>query len=79
MKKNSWIKKQKEDAELVFAPEIHYDKEHDILSITWFPKFNVDYSIETKSGFVFDISKEKDVKGIEIFDFKEKIKKGDGE
>ena len=74
--KKHWIKKQQEDAEKVFCPELVYDKENDILYINWFPQFEYDSSIETESGFVFDISKnrEQQVKGIEIFDFMNKIK-----
>ena len=75
MKKN-WIIKQREDAEKVFAPKIHYDEENDILGIWWLPELEYDFSLETKSGFVFDISKkpEQEVKGIEIFGFSKKIR-----
>jgi len=70
------IKKMREYADNIFAPEIDYDEEHDILSITWFPAFDYDVSYETSDGFVFDISKkpEQEVKGIEIFDFMKKLK-----
>ena len=70
-----WIEKQREDAEKVFAPKIHYDKENDILGIWWFPGHKYSYSIETESGFVFDISEEpdEDIKGVEIFDFMKKL------
>lgn len=75
MKKN-WITEQIKDAEEIFSPKVRYDKENDILYITWFPQFKYDSSIETESGFVFDISEkpEQEVKGVEIFDFMEKIK-----
>jgi len=73
--KKHWIEKQREDAEKVFAPKIDYDEEYDILSINWLPQLKYDHSIETKSGFVFDITKpEEEIKGIEIFDFMKKIK-----
>ncbi len=73
--KKHWTKKQQEDAEKVFAPKLDYDKENDILYITWLPQFEYDSSIETESGFVFDVSKKpKEIKGIEIFDFMKKIK-----
>jgi len=85
MKKN-WIEKQREEAEKMFKPKIHYDKEHDILGIWWFPHLDCEYSVETKEtptedgfetedGFVFDLTKGGEVKGVEIFDFMEKIKK----
>ena len=74
--KQHWLTKQKKDAEKVFAPKIMYDEEHDILYISWYPQLKYDYSIETQSGFVFDISKKPDqeVKGVEIFDFLKKLK-----
>jgi len=74
MKEKNWILKQQKDVRKVYDPKINYDKEHDILSITWFPQLNVKYSLETDNGFVFDISEQDEVKGIEIFDFKKKLK-----
>lgn len=76
MVKKHWIIKQQEDAEKVFEPKISYDKEYDILKINWLPQLKYDSSIETKSGFIFDISEkpEQEVKGIEIHNFKEKTK-----
>lgn len=74
--KKHWIKKQQEDADKVFAPQLDYDEENDILMITWLPQLEYRHSIETTNGFVFDISKkpEQDIKGVEIFDFMKKIK-----
>lgn len=74
--KKHWIIKQREDAEKIFKPKLHYDEEHDILGIWWFPEYEYDYSVETEGGFVFDISKKPkhEVKGIEISDFMKKLK-----
>ena len=81
-KNKNWIEESRKEAEEVFKPQLYYDEEDDVLSITWLPKLKVDYSIETKSGFIFDVSKKPnpEIKGIEIFDFmkKIKIKKGKG-
>lgn len=73
-----WIKKQQKDGLKVFNPKIDYDKDDDILAITWFPEQDYKFSIEAGDDFVFDISEDEDVKGIEIFGFMEKIKKGEG-
>ncbi len=75
-KEKHWIEKQREDVGKIFAPKLDYDKEHDILYITWLPHLNCDYSLPSNNGFVFDISKkpEQDVKGVEIFDFMKKLK-----
>jgi len=76
IKQEHWIKKQNKDAEKVLKPKMFYDKENDILSIFWFPNLKYDFSLETTSGFIFDISKkpEQAIKGIEIFNFMKKIK-----
>jgi len=75
--KEHWTQKQKKDADKIFSPKIDYDKEDDILYITWLPQLEYAYSIETSNGYVFDITDDKhpEVKGIEIFDLKEKIKR----
>jgi len=57
-----------------YAPSILYDEEYDILSINWCPHIKVDYSIETENGFVFDLSGEEKVIGLEIFNFKKQAK-----
>lgn len=75
MKKEHWIIKQRKDVKKVFAPKVDYDKEHDILSIVWFPQLNCKYSLESSDDFVFDISEKEEVKGIEIFDFKKRFMK----
>lgn len=69
--------KQRKDIDKIFFPKIDYDKKYDILYITWFPHFKVDYSLECGDNFVFDIAKnkKKDIKGIEIFDFKKRYMK----
>ncbi len=79
--KKHWIHKQRKDADEIFSPEISYDREHDIFSITWFPQFEYESSIETTNGFIFDISTkpEQEVKGIEIFDFMKKLKQAEYE
>lgn len=71
--KDHWIKKQQKDVSKIFAPKVDYDKEYDILSIVWFPQLDCKYSLETTNGFVFDINEEENVKGIEIFDFKQRF------
>lgn len=71
----SWIFKQRKMATKVFAPKVSYDKENDILYIVWFPETTCESSLETQNGFVFDITKNDYVKGIEIFDFKQRFMK----
>lgn len=73
MKKKSWIIKQRKEVSEIFNPKVDYDKEYDILSITWFPKADCKYSLETQNGFVFDLTKKDFVKGVEIFNFKQRF------
>lgn len=75
MKKQPWFIKQRKDVQKVFSPKVDYDKENDILYITWFPQLDCKYSLETEKDIVFDISDEEEVKGIEIFDFKKRFMK----
>lgn len=75
MKKQHWAIKQQKDVKKIFAPKVHYDKQSDILYITWLPKYKYKDSLESSDGFVFDISEDEDVKGIEIFDFKKRFMK----
>ena len=79
--KLNWLEKQKKDVKKVFAPKLHYDKEYDILYITWLPDLKCDFSLETGTGFLFDISEkpEQQVKGVEIYDFMKMIKGSVGE
>ena len=80
MKKKSWIIEQRKDVSKVYAPEMKYSKEFDILHIRWLPQLNYAFSLETENGFVFDISPKpnEEVVGIEIFDFMKKIKQKRG-
>lgn len=83
MKKSfKWIEAQQKNVTKIFAPSIDYDSEFDILSIRWLPQWDVEYSLETNNGIVFDIGKfekkkgnNKEVIGLEIFDFKRKYMK----
>jgi len=72
--KTAWIIRQRKDVGKVFAPRIHYNKDFDVLHITWFPQLNCAFSLETDNNIIFDISEgEKQVKGIEIIDFKKRF------
>ena len=72
--KTDWIIQQRKDVSKVFAPRICYDEEYDILSITWFPQLNCIFSLETNDDIIFDISEgEKQVKGIQIINFKKRF------
>lgn len=74
-KKNlNWILKQQRDVTKIFKPKVHYDEECDFLYITWLPFEKRDFSLETDNGIVFDISKDEEIVGVEIQDFKKKIK-----
>jgi uncharacterized protein YuzE len=73
--KEHWILKQMRDVKKVFAPMVDYDKEYDILYITWFPQLKCKYSLESSDDFIFDITKEEEVKGVEIMDFKKRFMK----
>lgn len=68
-----WIIQQRKDVGKIFAPDIDYNEEYDILYITWFPQLKVKYSLESVDDFVFDISEQNEVKGIEIMDFKKRF------
>ena len=74
-KKEHWIIKQRKDVQKVFRPIVDYNKEYDILYITWFPQLDVKYSLESSNDFIFDISDRDEVKGIEIMDFKKRFMK----
>ena len=74
-KKEHWIIKQRKDVQKVFRPIVDYNKEDDILYITWFPQLDVKYSLESSIDFIFDISDRDEVKGIEIMDFKKRFMK----
>lgn len=76
IKKEPWFNKQKKDVDKIFSPKVDYDKKYDILYITWFPQLDCEYSLESSDDFVFDISKgDKQVKGIEIVNFKKRFMK----
>jgi len=74
-KKEHWIIKQRKDVQKVFRPMVDYDKEYDILYITWFPQLDIKYSLESSNDFIFDIYDRDEVKGIEIMDFKKRFMK----
>ena len=70
-----WIIQQKKDVQKMFAPQVDYDKEYDILYITWFPKLRCKYSMECESDFIFDLTDNDYIKGVEIMDFKKRFLK----
>jgi uncharacterized protein YuzE len=70
-----WITQQQKDAQKIFAPKVDYDKEFDILYITWFPQARCKYSMETESDFIFDLTDNDYIKGVEIMDFKKRFLK----
>lgn len=76
-KDTTWIKKQMKDVKKVFSPKVDYDEKYDILYIFWLPQQGCKYSLESEDGFVFDISEQDEVKGVEIFDFKKRFMKND--
>jgi len=67
--------KQQKDVRKIFQPKVDYDKENDILFITWFPQVDCKFSLETDNGFVFDVDEQENIKGVEIFDFKKRFMK----
>lgn len=71
--KTHWIKKQQKDVSKVFKPKVDYNRQDDVLYITWLPQIKCKYSLETTNGFVFDINEQDNVKGVEIFDFKKRF------
>jgi uncharacterized protein YuzE len=73
--KTKWIEEQKQEAKRFYAPSIFYDEEYDILSILWCPQLKIKESVETSNGFIFDLDNKNQVTGIEITEFKSKLKK----
>jgi uncharacterized protein YuzE len=71
--KINWIFKQQRDVQKVFSPIIDYDREYDILYITWFPQLKCTYSLETLNDIIFDLTQDDQIKGIEIMDFKRRF------
>jgi len=70
-----WITQQQKDVQKIFAPKVYYDPEYDICYITWFPQARYKYSLESADDFVFDMTDNEYVKGVEIMNFKERFLK----
>jgi hypothetical protein len=73
--KTEWIREQRKFVSKIFAPKVFYDKEFDILSLCWFPAQKYDFSLETLDDIIFDVSADKDIKGIQIINFKKRFLK----
>jgi len=62
-----WILNQRKNASKILKPQAHYQEEFGCVAIKWTDK-DVEASLETEEGILFDIAMDGEIIGVEILD-----------